>query len=77
MREVTAKSGIDPQQVAGIGVDGIGWTLLPVDQNGEALSPALIWLDRRAEEETAWLKSLPEADQLVDLCANPIDPASA
>ena len=37
--------------------------------------PALIWLDRRAEEETAWLKSLPEADQLIELCANPLDPA--
>jgi xylulokinase len=75
VREVLATSKIDPQHVAGIGVDGIGWTLLPVDANGEALSPALIWLDRRAEEETAWLKNLPEADQLIELCANPIDPA--
>ncbi len=75
VRHVIAKGNIDPQQVAGIGVDGIGWTLLPVDASGEALSPALIWLDRRAEEETAWLKHLPEADQLIELCANPIDPA--
>ncbi len=75
VRDVIAQSHVDPQQVAGIGVDGIGWTLLPVDVNGEALSPALIWLDRRAEEETVWLKSLPEADQLIELCANPIDPA--
>jgi xylulokinase len=35
----------------------------------------MIWLDRRAEEETAWLKSLPEADGLVNLNANPLDAA--
>jgi xylulokinase len=75
VRQVVAKSNIDPQHVAGIGVDGIGWTLLPVDRNGEPLSSALIWLDRRAEEETAWLRNLAEADQLIELCANPIDPA--
>ncbi|CAG0936489.1 xylulokinase [Thermoflexales bacterium] len=75
VRQVVAKSGLDPQHVAGIGVDGIGWTLLPVDRHGDPLHPALIWLDRRAEEETAWLKSLAAADQLIELCANPIDPA--
>ncbi len=75
VREVIARSSIDPQHLAGIGVDGIGWTLLPVDADGEALSPALIWLDRRAAEEAAWLKNLLEADQLIELCANPIDPA--
>lgn len=75
VREVVAKSGIDPRDVAGIGVDGIGWTLVPVDQNIEPLYPAMIWLDRRAEAETQWLKNLSEADQLIGLAANPIDPA--
>jgi xylulokinase len=35
----------------------------------------MIWLDRRAEEETTWLKSLPEAESLVNLDANPLDAA--
>jgi len=72
---VVAQSGIDPHDVAGIGVDGIGWTLVPVDRNIEPLHPAMIWLDRRAEAETQWLKNLSEADQLIDIVANPIDPA--
>ena len=38
VRRVVADSGIDARHIAGIGVDGIGWTLLPVDANGEALS---------------------------------------
>src|SRR5512134_3300957 len=60
VRQVVARSQIQPQHIAGIGVDGIGWTLLPVDENAEPLSAALIWLDRRAEEETLWLKNLAE-----------------
>src|SRR5262245_49825380 len=75
IRQVVAKGGIDPTNVAGFGVDGVGWTLLPVDRQCVPLHPAMIWLDRRAEEETQWLKALPEADQLMTLSANPIDSA--
>jgi xylulokinase len=75
IKSVLAKSGVDPVSIAGIGVDGVGWTLIPVDSAGVPLRPAMIWLDRRAEEEAAWLKSLPEAESLVSLDANPLDAA--
>src|SRR3954451_14574294 len=74
-RQVLAGTGIDPKQIACVGVDGIGWTLLPVDRDCNPLCPALIWLDRRAEDETAWLRGLEQADALVEMVANPIDPA--
>jgi xylulokinase len=75
VREIVARGGIDPRAVAGIGVDGVGWTLLPVDRDARPLAPAMIWLDRRANAETRWLQSLPNADSLVDLDANPLDSA--
>ncbi len=75
IRTVLATSKVDPTSIAGIGVDGVGWTLIPVDRAGDPLYPAMIWLDRRAEEETSWLKSLPEAESLVNLNANPLDAA--
>lgn len=75
IRAVVASSGIDANAIAGIGVDGIGWTLVPVDANSNPLFPALIWLDRRAGQETRWLAALPQADELVNLAANPLDPA--
>ncbi len=73
--EVIAKSGINPRDIAGIGLDGVGWTLIPVDRQANPLAPAIIWLDRRADEETVWLNKLPNAPQLVKLAANPIDSA--
>ncbi len=75
VRQVLAKGGANSREVAVVAVDGIGWTLLPVDKQGEPLHPAMIWLDRRAEDETRWLRSLPESGRLVNLVANPIDPA--
>ncbi|MBI5668326.1 MAG: carbohydrate kinase [Chloroflexi bacterium] len=75
IRQVMAQSGTNPRDVAGIGVDGVGWTLLPVDRSGDPLHRALIWLDRRAEDETRWLRSLPDAEKLVNLAANPLDAA--
>lgn len=75
IRKVLSVSGINKEAVAGVGVDGLGWSLTPVDRAGEPLYPAMIWLDRRAEAEAAWLRSLPEANSLVDLVANPLDAA--
>ncbi len=75
IREILATSAIDPRNIAGIGVDDVGWTLLPVDAHADPLFPALIWLDRRAEVETQQLNALPQANDLVRLVANPIDAA--
>lgn len=75
IRQVTARAGAAPDDVAGIGVDGVGWTLIPVDEDLNALAPAMIWLDRRADKETVWLNELAQAERLVDLAANPMDAA--
>ena len=74
-RQVLAQSGVTADQVVGIGVDGISWTLVPVDQAVRPLFPALTWLDRRAIEESDALAGLPDAQRLVRLDANPLDPA--
>ena len=75
IHDVLARSRIDPRQVRAVALDGISWTLLAVDDAARPLYPALIWLDRRAEEEAARLRALPSANRLVDLSANPLDPA--
>jgi xylulokinase len=75
IQNVLAQSEVDPVSIIGIGVDGVGWTLIPVNKTGDPLRSAMIWLDRRAEQETDWLKSLPNAEDFVNLNANPLDAA--
>jgi xylulokinase len=75
VRQVLAEAGVRGEQVAGVGIDGLGWTLVPVDARGDPLCPALIWLDRRSDLEASWLRGMPEAAHLVDLVANPLDAA--
>jgi xylulokinase len=73
--EVLAKSGASARDVAALAVDGIGWTLVPVDDAFRPLAPAMTWLDRRAEDEAAALRASADADRLIDLVANPLDAA--
>lgn len=69
------KSGISPEAIAAIGTAGISWVCLPVDQNGEPLRKAMIWLDRRSEKQAVWLKEQIGEELLVNLSGNPVDPA--
>src|SRR5512133_4111042 len=75
IRAVLAQAGADPREVIGMGVDGVSWTLIPVDREVRPLCPAMIWLDRRAEAEAAWLRAQPEAGDWIHLDANPLDAA--
>jgi xylulokinase len=75
IQEVLLKNNVSPTTIAGIGIDGIGWTLIPLDKTGDPLRPAMIWMDRRAEKETTWLKSLAGTDYFVNINANPLDAA--
>ena len=51
VRRAIAVAGVDPARVAAIGVSSQGETVVPVDANGRALGPALVWLDNRAVAE--------------------------
>jgi xylulokinase len=75
IRQVISKAGINPDDIGGIGVDGVSWTLIPVDRQLRPLCRAMIWLDRRAEAQAALLRAQPEADAWIQLAANPLDAA--
>jgi sugar (pentulose or hexulose) kinase len=42
-----ARIKIDPQAIAGVGITTQRGTVIPMDSEGNALRPAIIWLDRR------------------------------
>lgn len=49
--------GIDINEVAGISLTGQMMCCLPVASSGKVLYPAIIWADRRAEEESLYLSN--------------------
>lgn len=75
IHNLIAVHGVDPREIAGIGIDGISWVCLPVDRKGVPLRKAMIWLDRRAEKQAAWLRETLGEEELVRLSGNPVDPA--
>ena len=67
-------AGADPRAVAGIGVSGQAPCVVPVDRAGAALRPALLWLDRRAEDQCAWLRERVGAAAIAGINGGRIDP---
>ena len=46
-----AKTGIDTKLIKTITFTTQGETLIPINQNGEPLRKAIVWIDQRAEKE--------------------------
>ena len=73
-RSFSPTAGADPRAVAGIGVSGQAPSVVPVDRGGAALRPALLWLDRRAEDQCAWLRERVGAAAIAGVNGGRIDP---
>ena len=54
-RRLVEETGIDPQEVLGIGYATQMLGVLPIDDKGLPLRPAIIWIDSRADEQACRL----------------------
>lgn len=59
-------SRADIQNIVGIGVSAQGETLVPVDEQGNALRPAIVWMDNRAQDEAKELAQLFSRQELCE-----------
>ena len=50
-RDMMAKAGVEPSQIAGLSMDAQMAGTVPVDADGKPLRRVMIWLDSRAQEE--------------------------
>jgi ribulose kinase len=55
-RGAMEKSGVSPEEIAGISVDTTASTVLAMDQNDRHLRPALLWMDVRASDQARRLE---------------------
>ena len=69
--EAVAESGVDPSDVAGIGLSGQMHGLVMLDEKGKVLRKSIIWCDQRTQEECVLLTSLIGGDRLKRITGNP------
>ncbi|UCF09615.1 MAG: hypothetical protein JSW65_06030, partial [Candidatus Bipolaricaulota bacterium] len=74
VRDVLERSGVRPEEIVGVGVSGLyGGSGIPVDRGMQAIRPCMIWMDRRAVEEVAWIRENIDLDRLFEISGNGVD----
>ncbi|MBC7811048.1 MAG: FGGY-family carbohydrate kinase [Burkholderiales bacterium] len=73
IRQALAAVPDGAQRVAGVAVSAQAPTLIALDRSGQPLRPALIWMDRRAEEEVSRLNEALGADNIYRITGNRTD----
>jgi xylulokinase len=71
---LSAGGMIAGRRIASVSVSSQGPTMLPLDRKGTPLRPALIWMDRRAENEARAIEKRFGLRQVVDWTGNRPDP---
>lgn len=75
VRRMLSDSDIEPERIAGVGIDGQSWSAIPVDKEGNVLARTPIWFDTRASEICKKLGQEIGEDKIFELCGNPLKPS--
>ncbi len=74
IRGVLAESGVSAASVKALCISSLyGGSGIPVDANGAALHPCLIWMDRRAQDEVEWVRTNVDVERLMQITGNGVD----
>lgn len=67
-KNLLKRTGVKPQDVLAIGISGIGPCVLPVDENGNPLRPAILYgIDTRATKEIEYLEEILSEEKIFDV----------
>lgn len=73
IKELVAKSGVNPEDIGTIGMDAINDSVIATDENGQALMNCIIWMDRRAEAETAEIVKIVDPKRVFEVSGLNLD----
>ncbi|MBR3107728.1 MAG: xylulokinase [Clostridia bacterium] len=74
IREMMGEGGVNPHDIASIGVDGQSWSAIAVDAQGNVLCPTPIWTDTRCSDICREVKERIPEEELFSVCGNPVQP---
>ena len=75
VKSMLMQSGVNPSDIEGVGIDGQGWSAIPIDSDGIVLGNTPIWLDTRAGDICDELDVNIGAQSIFELCGNPLSPS--
>jgi len=55
IREVLSSCGVDPTRIAGVGLTALLHAAVPVDEAGQPLVRAMLWMDQRCQPQVEWM----------------------
>jgi xylulokinase len=71
LHEVIQAAGVDPKQIAGLGLTGQMHGAVFLDAQGTVIRPALLWNDQRTAAECAEITECVGAPRLIEIAGNP------
>ena len=74
IKESIMSSKIDAGQIAGIGIDGQSWSVIPINKKGDVLNNTPIWMDTRAADICKETVNRLGADRIFGLSGNSFEP---
>lgn len=75
MNSALKSARVDPKHIAGVCISGLySGSGVPVDNRLEPLRPCIIWMDRRATEETTQVEQRFGEDGIFGITGNVVDP---
>jgi xylulokinase len=69
-RQVLQQSGIDPAEIAGIGLTGQMHGMVMLDAAGQVLRPCIMWNDQRTASQCEWIMNTVGRQRFLDLTLN-------
>jgi len=74
IRRVLSRSGVDPTEIAGLGLTGQMHGMVMLDEKGEVLRPCIMWNDQRTGPQCRWIMDTIGRERFLALTLNPALP---
>lgn len=75
VKNALKKGKIDPEAIAGIGIDGQSWSAIAVDKAGNVLTNTPIWMDTRTQDICEELNTRIGKENIFALAGNSLHPS--
>lgn len=74
VKNLLGRTGVDPREIAAVGLSGQMHGMVPLGEAGEVIRPAIIWCDQRAREYVDLVYQKMGKDAFSRITLNPLSP---